>query len=380
MNEKPFLLTTAAQNIHVLFRKSLLHKKHFFELLKTAISSNACGTSTLKSPLLRAFSVPDVHPRLRKRPPRCTLDCGFETSESPALRGFVGGLRALATAALYLVLKSNGLRRPKIWLKKFDFSPKPIPTNIAKKLPPQRCSKSLFIPIFNFSHKRPTFAFASESGYTLGFRRRIAHNGSHGETGGLPSLGHSTVLSCQRNSFYSAMLLYTYISRFPVNPHYQQREKSGEIAAINFIPQPFLIAFSTSRTNGPRSLSRVKAGTHSALPTGSHTAAHTPKQGVFQMGCYYYPRTVSHVSETLRGQGVERQTLPLLGLGWMYFRRTQKACGTAMRLCASLFRGVAAPLGCVILVRMLIALLGGPVANFPALWYDKFNKLESVMH
>ena len=51
-----------------------------------------------------------------------------------------------------------------------------------------------------------------------------------------------------------------------------------------------------------------------------------------------------------------------------------------MCLCTSLFRAVAAPLGCVILVRMLIALLGGPVANFPALWYDKFNKLESVMH
>ena len=29
-------------------------------------------------------------------------------------------------------------------------------------------------------------------------------------------------------------------------------------------------------------------------------------------------------------------------------RRTQKAFGTAMRLCSSLFRGVAAPLGCVI--------------------------------
>ena len=57
-----------------------------------------------------------------------------------------------------------------------------------------------------------------------------------------------------------------------------------------------------------------------------------------------------------------------------------RAFGTAMCLCTSLFRGVAAPLGCVILVRMLIALLGGPVANFPALWYDKFNKLESVMH
>ena len=40
-----------------------------------------------------------------------------------------------------------------------------------------------FIPIFNFSHKRPTFAFTSESRYTLGFRRRIAHNGTHAETG-----------------------------------------------------------------------------------------------------------------------------------------------------------------------------------------------------
>ena len=31
-------------------------------------------------------------------------------------------------------------------------------------------------------HKRSTFAFMRESGYTLGFRRRIAHSGSHGET------------------------------------------------------------------------------------------------------------------------------------------------------------------------------------------------------
>ena len=31
-------------------------------------------------------------------------------------------------------------------------------------------------------HKRPTFAFMRESGYTLGFRRRIAHSGPHAET------------------------------------------------------------------------------------------------------------------------------------------------------------------------------------------------------
>lgn len=40
------------------------------------------------------------------------------------------------------------------------------------------------IALFNFSHKRPTFAFTSEIGYTLAFAQRIAHNGSHGETGG----------------------------------------------------------------------------------------------------------------------------------------------------------------------------------------------------
>ena len=187
MVESLFSLSTAAQNIHVFLRESSLHKKHFFEWLKTAISSNACGMSTLKSLLPQAFAVSDVHPRPRKRLARCTLDCGFKTSESPALRGFVGGPRALATAALYLVLKSNGLRHSKNLPVKFVFSLKTVPANIAKKLPPQRCFKPLFIPVFNFSYKWPTFAFTGESGYTLGFRRRIAHSGSRGETGAFPS-------------------------------------------------------------------------------------------------------------------------------------------------------------------------------------------------
>ena len=62
------------------------------------------------------------------------------------------------------------------------------------KLPPQRCSKPLFIAFFNFSHKRPTFAFTSESGHTLGSRRKIAHNGSHGETRGVSDGGAITTL------------------------------------------------------------------------------------------------------------------------------------------------------------------------------------------
>ena len=81
------------------------------------------------------------------------------------------------------MLKSNGLPSPKIRLKKFDFSSKSVPANIAKKSPSQRCFKPLLIPIFNFPHKRPTFALTPESGYTLAFQRKIAHKGTHAETG-----------------------------------------------------------------------------------------------------------------------------------------------------------------------------------------------------
>ena len=207
----------------------------------------------MKSPLLRAFSVPDVHPRLRKRPPRCTLDCGFETSESPALRGFVAERCPTTGTSLYLVLKSNGLRHPKNLPVKFGFSPKTVSANIARKLPSQRCPQPLLIPIFNFSHKRPTFAFTGESGYTLGFRRRIAHSGSHAETGGVLDGGAVTTLG----------LFHTF--------------RKSCVAGYQ---------------NGVLCRFWVLAGRCS--------------------------------------------------------RRTQKAFGTAMRLCVSLSRGVAAPLGCVI--------------------------------
>ena len=191
--------------------------------------------------------------------------------------------------------------------------------------------------------------------------------------------------------------------------------------------------------NGPRLLLRVKAGTHSPSPTGSHTAAYTPKQGPSGQGRYHYPRRVPHVHEhpragcqngklcrfwALVGCAPEERRKPtgqrcayarrcpvgvaaplgcviclqlgdvaVFSLCAQYFlnvrggggittlgafhtvrkpcvagyqngvlcrfwvlpgvrsRRTQRAFGTAMRLCVSLFRGVAAPLGCVIFFR-----------------------------
>ena len=163
------------------------------------------------------------------------------------------------------VLLSNGLHHSENLPVKFGFSPKIVPANIVQKLPSQRCSKPLFIAFFNFSHKRPTFAFTGESGYTLGSRRKIAHSGTHGETG----------------------------------------------------------AFRT----GPLSL----------------------------------PSTRTAHSRTSPGRVSERRTLPLLGLGRVCFRRTQKAFGAAMRLCASLLRGVAAPLGCVIFLFLTKLRFSHPV-------------------
>ena len=110
----------------------------------------------------------------------------------------MGGLRALATAALYLVLKSNGLRHSKNLPVKFGFTLKTVSANIAKKLPSQRWPQPLFIPLFNFSHKRPTFAFTGESGYTLAFANRIARSVSHGETGGVSVGGGITTLGAFR--------------------------------------------------------------------------------------------------------------------------------------------------------------------------------------
>ena len=109
--------------------------------------------------------------------------------------------------------------------------------------------KPFLIAIFNFSHKRPTFALTPESGYTLAFANKIAHNGSHAET------------------------------------------------------------------------------------------------GVFWMGVVSLPSERSARSPTSPGRVSERQTLPLLGLGRVCSRRTQKAFGTAMRLCASLFRRRRGPAG-----------------------------------
>ena len=134
-----------------------------------------------------------------------------------------------------------------------------------------------------------------------------------------------------------------------MNPQHQQKRKICQSCCLKLYLRPSFIAFFNFSHKRPTFAFTVESGyTHSPSPTGSHTTAHTAKQGAFRTGTLSLPSTRAARSRTSPGRVSDRRTLPLLGLDPVCSRRTQRAFGTAMRLCASLFRGVAAPPGCVI--------------------------------
>ena len=101
---------------------------------------------------------------------------------------------------------------------------------------------------------------------------------------GLPSLVHSVVLCCRRYPFYSTTLLYTYISRFSVNPQHQQKRIIQQSCHHKFYPQP-LFNFSHKRPtfaftgesghtlDSPRKITHNGARRNRGLPFCEHRAA-----------------------------------------------------------------------------------------------------------
>ena len=179
---------------------------------------------------------------------------------------------------------------------------------------------------------------------------------------GLPSLGHSTVLSCQRNSFYSTVLLYTYISRFSVNPQHQQKRIIRQSYHHKFYPQPLFIAFfSLSHKRPTFALTGESGYTLAFAQRIAHKGTHGETGGVLGGGGI----TTLGAFHTVRKPCVAGYQNGVLCRFWVLpgvrSRRTQRAFGTAMRLCVSLSRGVAAPLGRVILWSLYQS------CNFPAI-------------
>ena len=107
-------------------------------------------------------------------------------------------------------------------------------------------------------------------------------------------------------------------------------------------------AFNTSGTNGPRSLSRAKVGTHSAFGEGSHTRAHTPKHGVFWVGALSLPSDCFTRFGNPAWPGVRTANFAAFGAwSWVLPKNAE-----SLRDSDALMRGVAAPLGCVILLLL----------------------------
>ena len=295
----------------------------------------------MKSPPSRGSDAPHVHQRLRKRLARCTLDCGFKTSESPALRGFEAERGPITGTSLYLVLKSNGLRHPKNFPEKFGFSSKTVPVNIAKKLPLQLRPKPFFIAFFNFSHKRPTFAFTGESVYTLAFAQRIAHKGTHAEAGAFSPLATvGFVLPAKSLLFHHA---FVYI-HFPVlcEPSLSATALSQTIFHPDFqlLAQTAYVCF------------HRRKWVHTRLSEKERTQRHTRrKRGRFGWGAIITLDT-SYTFTNIPGPGIRTAYFAAFGAWSWVLPKNAESLGTAMRLCASLFRGVAAPLGCVICLQL----------------------------
>ena len=105
-----------------------------------------------------------------------------------------------------------------------------------------------------------------------------------------------------------------------------------------------VIRFSTPPAQTPHVCFHGRKWVHTRLSEKNRTQGHTRRnRGCFGWGRYHYPRTVSHVSETLRGRVSERHTLPLLGLGRVYSeeRRESRDSDALMRVAVPRRRGPA---------------------------------------
>ena len=127
-----------------------------------------------------------------------------------------------------------------------------------------------FIAFFSLSHKRPTFAFTGESGYTLAFANRIAHSGSHAETGGVLGGGGITTLGPFRTftNIPGPGVRTAYFAAFGSWPGVLQKN------AESHRDSDALMRVAVPRRRGPAGLHSFVAAAHSARFSGiSQTGA-----------------------------------------------------------------------------------------------------------
>ena len=135
-----------------------------------------------------------------------------------------------------------------------------------------------------------------------------------------------------------------------MNPQHQQKRKIWQSCCHKFYPPTvFHPAFQLLAQTAHVCFHERKR-VHTRLVSKNRTQGHTRRNsgrsdggGITTLGAF---RTFTNIP----GPGIRTANFAALGSGRGHSRRTQRAFGTAMRLCASLFRGVAAPLGCATLL------------------------------
>ena len=98
-----------------------------------------------------------------------------------------------------------------------------------------------------------------------------AHTAKQGPSLSRPQCG----LCCQRNFFYSATLLYTYISRFFVNPQHQQMRKIWQSCCHKFYPQTAFHRVFQLLAQTAHVRFHERKGVHTRLSEKNRTQRHT---------------------------------------------------------------------------------------------------------
>ena len=138
-------------------------------------------------------------PMTAKTPAKVHLRLRFQNLGKPRTAGLCGRAARMSDCGLLSCAK---IERPSP-LEKPSCKVQLFAQNRSRKYRQKVTVTTLFptVPhrIFNFSHKRPTFAFTSESGYTRHPSPQSRTQRLTRRNRGLPSPGHSTALNCQRN-------------------------------------------------------------------------------------------------------------------------------------------------------------------------------------
>ena len=169
-------------------------------------------------------------------------------------------------------------------------------------------------------HKWPTFAFTSESGYTLAFRRKIAHKGTHGETGafwmGAVSLPSDRFARSGNPAWPGGRTanFAPFGSRSRVLPKNVESLRDSDALMRVAVPRRRSPA-------GLRDLFRFcrNCGFHTLCSRLSACARHRR---------YHYPRRAPHVLETLDGRLSKGFICRFLRLGGHRWFQRRKMCLT----------------------------------------------------